>query len=340
MRALVTGGGGFLGLYLVEQLVARGDTVRVLCRGTYPRLAALGVEVHSGDIRDVTGVIQACHGMDIVFHAAAVSGIWGSWQHYHGINTLGTENVIAGCRYGDVQRLVYTSSPSVVYDGQDHRNANESLPYPASYLCHYPHSKALAEQAVLSANCVNGLATVALRPHLIWGPRDNHLIPRLLARARAGRLRRVGRGDNLISMSYVENAAAAHLQAADRLAPGSPVAGRAYFINEPEPVSLWKWVDEILSLAGLPGVKKSISPAAAYAAGAMLESLYKVARLPGEPSMTRFLAQQLGSSHHYSVARAVRDFGYTPVVEVEEGMRRLAADLRNSESAARRPNGS
>src|SRR5579863_101372 len=161
-HALVTGGGGFLGLYIVEQLVARGDTVRVLCRGKYPRLGELGVESISGDIRDPAAVASACAGVDTVFHTAAVSGIWGSWQHYHGINSRGTENVIAACRAQHVARLVYTSSPSVIYDGQDHPGANESLPYPTSYLCHYPHSKALAEQAVLAANAIDGLATTAL----------------------------------------------------------------------------------------------------------------------------------------------------------------------------------
>jgi nucleoside-diphosphate-sugar epimerase len=226
IQALVTGGGGFLGLYIVEQLVARGDKVRVLCRGTYPRLRELGVECLSGDVRDPAAVSRACAGVDAVFHVAAVSGIWGPWEHYHGINTVGTENLLAGCRANQVPRLIYTSSPSVIYDGRDHRNANESLNYPAQYLCHYPHSKALAERAVLAANGAEGLATVALRPHLIWGPRDNHLIPRIVARARSGKLRRVGRGDNLISMSYVENAAHAHLLAADRLAPHSPVAGQ------------------------------------------------------------------------------------------------------------------
>jgi len=188
MRALVTGGGGFLGLYIVEQLVARGDAVQVLCRGSYPSLAELGVECIAGDVRDAQAVEAACAGIDTVFHVAAVSGIWGPWEHYHGINTLGTKNVIAGCRKHAVPRLVYTSSPSVVYDGNDHCDADESLPYPMKYLCHYPHSKALAEQAVLGANDAH-LATAALRPHLIWGPRDNHLIPRLIERARSGKLR-------------------------------------------------------------------------------------------------------------------------------------------------------
>lgn len=328
MHALVTGGGGFLGLYIVEQLAARGDRVRVLCRGNYPRLNELGVECIPGDVRDPVAVDRACAGVETVFHVAAVSGIWGPWEHYHGINTLGTENVITGCHKHGVARLVYTSSPSVIYDGRDHAGANESLPYPPSYLCHYPHSKALAERAVLAASQSGGLTTCALRPHLIWGPRDNHLIPRLIARARSGRLRRVGRGENLISMSYVENAAHAHLLSADRLVPGSPLCGQAYFINEPEPVNLWQWIDDLLALAGLPSVRKSISSRVAYAVGAVLETVYSAAHLSGEPPMTRFLAQQLGGTHYYDTSKAARDFGYAPLVSVAEGLRRLEPELR------------
>ena len=330
-QALVTGGGGFLGLYIVEQLVARGDSVRVLCRGTYPRLVELGVECISGDVRERASVASACAGIDTVFHVAAVSGIWGPWQYYYGINTQGTENVIAACRSQRVARLIYTSSPSVIYDGHDHRGADETLPYPTNYLCHYPHSKALAEQAVLAANGIGGLATTALRPHLIWGPRDNHLVPRLVARAKSGKLRRVGPGDNLISMSYVENAAHAHLLAADRLALGSPVAGQAYFINEPEPVNLWQWIDELLALAGLPPVQKSISRSMAYAAGALLEAAFRLAPAAGEPPMTRFLAQQLGGTHYYNIGKAACDFNYKPIVSVADGLQKLEQDLRNRE---------
>jgi nucleoside-diphosphate-sugar epimerase len=328
MKALVTGGGGFLGLYITEQLVARGDDVRVLCRGQYPRLDELGVETVRGDVRDADAVQTACAGREVVFHTAAVPGIWGPWQHYYSINTVGTQNVIDACLTAGVAKLVYTSTPSVVYDGRPHEGADESLPYSRKFLCHYPHSKALAEQAVLQTNGRRGLATAALRPHLIWGPRDNHLVPRLIRRAQSGRLRRVGDGENLISMSYVENAAAAHLQAADRLALGSPVAGQAYFINEPQPVKLWQWVDELLALAGLPPLRRSISAGAAYRVGAGLEWIYKLCRLPGEPPMTRFLASQLSGSHYYSIGKAQRDFGYRPLFTIEQGMQRLAGEAR------------
>jgi len=256
VNALVTGGGGFLGRYIVERLVARGDRARVLGRRAYPELEALGVETIRGDVADRPTAVEACRGMDVVFHAAALPGIGVRWEPYYRVNTLGTRYILEGCLEHRVGRLVYTSSPSVTFDGTDQLGVDESAPYPTQWLAHYPHSKALAEQQVLKASGVEGLLCCALRPHLIWGPRDRHLIPRLLARARSGRLRRVGDGTNRIDMIYVENAADAHLQAADALKPGSPVAGQAYLLSQGEPVNCWQWIDQILALAGLPPIRK------------------------------------------------------------------------------------
>ena len=323
MHALVTGGGGFLGLYIVEQLLAVGHQVRVFCRGDYPALRRPGITVVRGDVRDAEAVRTACESVDCVFHTSAVIGVWGPWAHYYSINTVGTRNVIEACRFGGVRRLIYTSSPSVVFDGQDHRNAEESLPYPTSWLCHYPHSKALAEQAVLAAN-TESLKTVSLRPHLIWGPRDNHLIPRLIQRAKSGRLRRIGNGNNEVSVSYVENAAAAHLQAEASLRTSDAAAGKAYFVNDPEPVNLWNWINELLSRVSISTVSKSISKKSAWRTGAAMELLWKV--LPGEPPMTRFVAAQLAGSHSYRIAAAQRDFGYAPPFTMEEGLQKLSED--------------
>ncbi|MFK7779002.1 MAG: NAD-dependent epimerase/dehydratase family protein [Gimesia sp.] len=327
MKALVTGGGGFLGLYIVEQLLDAGQTVRVFCRGEYPRLKELNVETVQGDIRDVAAVQRACEGVDTVYHTAAVSGIWGPWDYFYSINTQGTLNILEACKKQGVSRLIYTSSPSVVYDGSAHENANENLSYSREYLCHYPHTKMLAEKAVLAANGEKGFATVALRPHLIWGPRDNHLVPRLIQRAKSGRLRQVGEGTNLVSMSYVENTAAAHLQAAAMLFHDSPLGGQAYFINEPEPVLLWEWINQLLEAAGLPPVQKQISVKAAKRVGAVLEFVYRVLHLPGEPPMTQFLAAQLSSSHYYDISRARHDFGYQPRIDFAEAMRRMQSEL-------------
>jgi 2-alkyl-3-oxoalkanoate reductase len=307
---------------VVEQLAARGDEVRAFARGRYPELEALGVESVQGDIRDADAVTAACRGVEAVIHTAAIAGIWGPWDFYYGINTLGTQNVVAACRKHGVGRLVYSSSPSVTFDGGDQEGVDESAPYPDRWLCHYPHTKALAEQHVLSAGG-DDLLTCSLRPHLIWGPRDQHLIPRLLDRARRGKLIRVGDGRNLIDMIYVENAAAAHLQALDALRPGSPVCGRAYFISQGAPVNCWEWINEVLALANLPPVKRSISFPTAWRLGRAMELAYGAFRIQSEPRMTRFLAAQLAKHHYFDISRARSDFGYRPEISTEEGMRRL-----------------
>jgi nucleoside-diphosphate-sugar epimerase len=327
VNALVTGAGGFLGQYIVEQLVARGDKVRALCRGTYAALDALGVETVRGDLTDRDATLAACRGMDAVFHVAGKTGIWGAWSDYYRVNVVGTRYVVEGCIAHGVRRLVYTSTPSVIFDASDQKGVDESVPYPKRWLCHYPHSKALAEQHVLAASGAGELLTCSLRPHLIWGPRDQHLIPRLIARARSGRLSRVGNGENLIDVIYVENAAEAHLLAADALCPGSPVAGRAYFLSQGEPVNCWQWLGQVLSAAGLPPVGRSISFSAAWALGTALEAAYALLRIKSEPPMTRFLAAQLAKSHYFNISRARNDFGYRARVSTAEGMARRAADL-------------
>jgi nucleoside-diphosphate-sugar epimerase len=335
LHALVTGAGGFLGHYVAKQLVARGDRVRVLTRVRNPELDALGVEYRLGVVQNQADVLEAFRGpqpLDCVFHVAGKAGIWGRWYDYLDVNVNGTLHVLAACQEFLVPRLVYTSSPSVTFDGRDQCGIDESAPYPERWLAHYPRSKALAEQAVLDANGKEGLWTCALRPHLIWGPGDQHLIPRLIDRARQGQLRRVGDGSNRIDTIFVENAAEAHLLAADRLVGGSPVCGRAYFLSQGEPVNCWQWIDEVLALAGLPPVRKTISFRAAYSAGAVLEAAWWVLGRTNEPRMTRFLAAQLATSHYFNLTRAREDLGYEPRVSIAEGMERMRAWLREARS--------
>jgi 2-alkyl-3-oxoalkanoate reductase len=322
MKALVTGGGGFLGGAIVRLLRERGDEVRSFSRGEHPELARLGVEQARGDVAVREDVLQAAAGCDIIFHVAAKAGVWGNAADYHRTNVLGTENVIAACRAHSIKRLVYTGSPSVVFAGGDVEGGDESLPYPEHYEAHYPRTKAMAERLVLAANGPD-LATVSLRPHLIWGPGDNHLVPRIVARGKAGKLRRIGDRPCLVDTVYVDNAAQAHLLAADRLAPGAAPAGRAYFITNGEPIPLWEMVDRILACAGLPPVERRISPRAAYAAGLVCEGLWTIFRLPGEPPMTRFVARELATAHWFDISAARRDLGYIPEVSLAEGLDRL-----------------
>jgi nucleoside-diphosphate-sugar epimerase len=322
-RALVTGATGFLGRYLVRQLIDSGYEVRGLVRKRDEALAASGVDLVHGDLRSIDPIRSACRDVDVVFHVASVSGIWGNWKHFHSNNVVSTRNVVQACQENGVERMVYTSSPSVTFNGEHQINTDETAPYPSKFLANYPRSKAMAEQHVLQANDDTALKTCAIRPHLIWGPGDRHLIPRLIDRARAGKLRRVGDGTNMIDNIYVENAAIAHIQAAERLEAGSPVCGHAYFVSQSDPVNCWDWINEILQMSGLPRVRRSISYYWAYRLGYMLERYHEMFDIEREPRMTRFLAGQLAKSHYFDVSRARRDFGYAPVISIEQGMKRL-----------------
>ena len=329
MKALVTGGGGFLGGVIVRMLRERGDQVRSYSRGTYPELEKLGVEQAQGDLTDREALLKAAQGCDIIFHVAAKAGIWGGYDEFYQANVIGTENVLAACRAHGIGKLVYTSSPSVVFDGTDVDGGDESLPYPVHFEAHYPRTKAEAEQLVLAANGAK-LVTTALRPHLIWGPGDNHLVPRIIAKGKSGRLRRIGTRPCLVDTVYVDNAARAHLQAAAKLAPGSTLAGKAYFISNGEPIALWEMVNKILAAGGVAPVTKSVSPQAAYTIGSICEKIWGWFRLPGEPPMTRFVAKELATAHWFDISAAKRDFGYQPEVTTEEGLQRLAVWLQKS----------
>lgn len=329
--ALVTGGGGFLGGAIVRQLLAQGIAVRSFARGDYPELAALGVEVLQGDLADADAVTRACAGCDLVFHVAARPGVWGSYQEFFRPNVHGTENIIAACHGHGISRLVYTSSPSVVFDGRDMEGVDESVPYPTHYHAHYPRTKAIAERMALKANGAK-LSTVALRPHLIWGPGDNHLFPRLVNRAREGSLKIVGDGANKVDTIYIDNAAGAHLRAAATLAPDAPQAGKAYFVSQGEPVVLSEMINRLLGAAGMAPVTKSVPAGVAYAVGAALEAVHTVLRIKAEPRMTRFLARELSTSHWFDIGAARRDFGYEPEVTTEEGLARLAAWFAQDEA--------
>ena len=329
MKALVTGGGGFLGSNLVRALRARGDEVRVLARGDYPELRVLGVETVRGDITDTAATAQACVGMDVVFHTAAKAGGWGDPKEYEAINVTGTQHVVDGCKQAGVPVLVHTSSPSVVHSDGDIEGADESIPYATHFTAHYPRTKALSEQLARAASDAR-LQVVALRPHFIWGPGDRHLLPRLLARAKTGRLRRIGSRDPKSDTIYIDNCVHAHLLAADRLRAGAPLGGKTYFVSDDEPIGVWTMADRMIACAGVGPVTKSIPAGVAYAAGATLEALHWLLRLDAEPLITRFAASELSHAQWFNIGAAKKDLGYAPLVTVEEGLRRLAQSLQAS----------
>ena len=332
-KIAVTGGGGFIGKALVKTLVQQDCQVVVIGRNPYPDLLALGVDCRQGDIRDRHFLEAAFAGCTTVFHVAAKAGIWGPRHEYFAINTLGTENVLAACRENNVRHLVYTSTPSVVFDRSDINGGDESLPYARKTLCHYAASKIAAERTVLQAN-ETMLRTVAIRPHLVWGPGDQHLIPRLLERGGAGQLKIVGNGQNRVDIAYIDNVVHAHLLAAENLQDAGTAAGQAFFIGQQQPVRLWEWINALFTQMGIAQVTRRIPFPLAYAVGAVLEGAAKLAKQSNEPRMTRFLAHQLAQSHWFLHQRAETVLGYREQVSTEAGMVRLLAWLREEKSGS------
>ncbi|XOF35212.1 MAG: NAD-dependent epimerase/dehydratase family protein [Candidatus Electrothrix sp. YB6] len=326
-NVLVTGGGGFIGLALVRELCRQGRAVRVLGRHRYPAAEAVGAVCIRGDIRDQVAVRQAADGCDTVFHVAAKAGIWGPFEEYYAVNVLGTLNVLAACSELGIRTLVHTSTPSVVFDGADLEGADESLPYSSRPFCAYAATKILAEQHVLR-NSSDQLRTAAIRPHLVWGPGDTNLIPRLMARGREGSLRIVGSGRNRVDIAYIDNVVRAHLLAADNLAGEGSAAGHAFFIGQQEPVELWPWINDLFARTGVSPVTARVSLRTAKAAGWLLEKVYGLLQIRRESKMTRFLAEQLAMSHWFSKKKAETLLGYREDVSTEQGMERLVSWLR------------
>lgn len=333
MKALVTGGGGFLGGAIVRELLSRGDEVRSYSRGTYPELAALGVDQRQGDLTFPSKLADAAAGCDVVFHVAAKVGLWGSYDEFYRTNVIGTRNVLTACERAGVRRLVFTGSPSVVFGGGDIAGVDESALIPDTFDSFYSKTKAISEDMALAAASAK-LAVVSLRPHLVFGPGDHHIAPRIIAQRRAGKLRRIGGFNKLVDVTYVDDAARAHVAAAARLAVDPAISGRAYFLSQGDPRPLWDIVGMILAAADLPPVEESVPLWAAKAAAYAYEGAYRALRVKREPPVTRFLVKNLTTAHWFDISAAKRDLDWRPQVTIEEGMRRLRKWLLESNALA------
>lgn len=321
-KILVTGGGGFLGSAICKLLVANSYQVRSFSRRIYPHLEALGVECVQGDLQTASAVVKATAGVDAVIHTAAKAGVWGRPRAFYQANVVGTRNVIDAMHRCGVKRLVYTSSPSVVFQGKDIVHASEKIPLASKHMASYPQTKAQAEAMVLAATEPNdGMLTVALRPHLIWGPGDPHILPRLGAMAKKGRLFQIGDGTNKVDVTFVDNAALAHVQALQALQAGAGIGGKAYFIGQDKPVVLWDFIGKMLAADNIRWQTKTLPYPLAYAAGALCEWLFaSLGIYHRDPPMTRFAAFSLAKSHHFDHSAARRDFGYQPQVSTADGL--------------------
>lgn len=324
MRILVTGGGGFLGTYIIKELLKNPTyIVTNFSRHSYAHLEEIGVPTIKGDLRKREDIEKALEGIEAIFHVAALAGVWGKFEDYYDINYLGTKNLLEVAREKGVQKFVYTSTPSVVFNNGDLMGVGEEQPYAEKFLNAYSETKTMAEKLVLTMNDGESFLTCAIRPHLIWGPGDPHLFPRVIQKGKLGKLRIVGDGENLVDIIYVENAALAHVLAFENLKPGSKVAGEAYFVGQERPVKLWDFINQVLGYLKIEPVMRSIDVSSAYRLGWLLEKVYGLLGIKKpEPPMTRFVALNLGKSHYFSHEKAKRDFGYVPKISIEEGLKK------------------
>lgn len=317
MRILVTGGQGFLGGALVRGLLAHRYTaaeITVTARRPAPDLEALGVKVARVDLRQREAAIEVTRDVELIFHTAAKAGVWGDFSEYHAINVDATNHLLEGAQRHGVRYFVHTSSPSVTFPGHCEIDVDESSPYAKNPLNPYCLTKIAAEKAVLAADHPDGLRTLALRPHLIYGPNDPHLLPRVFDAASRGRLIRVGDGLNRVDVTHIDDTVAAHLAVLSRL--GDPeIWAKPYFITSGQPVLLWDWLDRLLFWKGLPPCRHALALRPAVALGTLMEWVYRLLRVRREPRLTRFSALQLGCSHTYSIERARRLLGYAPAVD-------------------------
>jgi nucleoside-diphosphate-sugar epimerase len=326
-RYIITGGGGFVGKALGKALRAQGHEVLSLARGTYPELEQLGITTAKVDISsNIESWCELFKGYDGVFHTAAKVDMWGPYEGFFQTNVIGTRNIIQACKRAGVKHLVFTSSPSVIHDGNNLEGIDESYPYPNHFDAAYPETKAIAEREVLAANDGVTLCTVSLRPHLIWGPGDTNLIPTILQRAQAGRLTRIGDGSNKVDLTYIDDCVQAHIAAMRALEQGkSDVFGKAYFISQGDPVPMWGWIDQLLIKHNLPPVTRSIPKSLAVGIAWIFEWVAKGLNLCGvrfKPLLTRFLVSEMSTHHYFSIKAAQRDLGYQPSCTINEAMER------------------
>jgi 2-alkyl-3-oxoalkanoate reductase len=335
-HSLVTGGSGFIGRALVSALRERGDLVTVVDLGARPYRD--DVTFVDADVRDREAMGRAIEGVDTVFHnASIVHTKRNREQTVWEVNLGGSRNVLEACVASGVPRLIYVSSASAVYEGKDIENGTEALPYARVSQAPYADSKIAAEREILEANGRGGVATCAIRPHVVFGPGDNRFLPAILERARNGKLRfSVGwRNDKLSDFTYVTNVSDALLLADERLGPGSPVAGQAYFITNGEPMPFFDFVNWILRELDMPQIRYAVPYPVAYAAAAIAETLdtLRGGTLNAEDGLSRFAVKYMCTHHYFSIDKARRELGYEPRVSLAEGVRISVEHLKAAQAA-------
>lgn len=323
MRVLVTGATGFLGSHLVDRCIEQGDRVRCLVRES-SNLDYLkryqDIEFSYGSLMDEDVIDKAMEGIEVVYHAAARSADWGTRRQFWESNYLGAIHVLRSCKKAGVKRLVYVSTPGVVYDYTDHVHIDESQPYPRKFANYYCEAKARAEQEILAANDPDGLVTVAIRPHAIWGPRDLiGFVPRIVARMVERRMVRIAGANNAsIDMTYVTDAADACILAGK----SNRCAGKPYFISDGEETKIAEFMHRLCQVFDLPSPSITLPKSLAWAIAYISDLVWQIPCLAEnyEPVVTRYAVGMATNRTTHDISAAKRDLGYEPKVNVELGL--------------------
>ena len=318
--AFVTGGSGFIGGRLIDRLVADGWRVRALARSGASAgvVADHGAEAVRGDLADVAAMADGARGCDVTFHLAAHLGDWGRPEDFERGNVQGTANVVEACRRSGVGRMIHVGTEAAILAGQPLVEADESVPLRPDSPALYSASKARAEALVLAANG-DGLETVVVRPRFVWGRGDTTLLPRMVEMVKEGRFAWIGGGRHQTSITHVDNVVEGLVLAADGAVPG-----HAYFVTDDETVVFRDFVTRLLATQGVEAPRRSVPAPVARAVAATGEALWRRLPLRGEPPLTRFVVWVSSLDTTLDDSRARREFGYAPVVTLEQGLAELA----------------
>ncbi|MDD4092003.1 MAG: NAD-dependent epimerase/dehydratase family protein [Smithellaceae bacterium] len=319
--SLVSGATGFLGCRLAETLAGQGLRVRALARTTsdLKRLSGAGIGVVLGDVGDRLSLERAVEGQEVVFHTAGLVTDWGNADEFMRVNRDGTANVIDACRRMGVKHLIHISSLTVLGLPRDGRRIDEESPYVAAPSDPYTQSKIAAEQLAQAAQGQHGLRVTILRPGAIWGAGDTLFVPRLVALMRRGRMPCVGRGENLIGLSHVDNLVQGCMLAMER----PERAGQIYHITDGEPVTLRQALNAIADAHQAARPRFSLPAGMLLFAAAWAEQAARWHIGPEPPVMTRYSVRMLASHCRYDIGKARRELGYEPLVNFSRGVAAL-----------------
>ncbi|AYE99109.1 KR domain-containing protein [Mycobacterium paragordonae] len=325
---LVTGGSGFVGANLVKTLLERGHRVRSFDRAPSPLPQHPKLEVLQGDITDKAVCEAAVDGIDTIIHTAAIIDLMGGAsvteeyrQRSFSVNLGGTQNLVEAGQKAGVKRFVYTASNSVVMEGQNIANGDETMPYTKRFNDLYTETKVAAEQYVLSQNGVDGMLTCSIRPSGIWGTGDQTMFRKLFESVIKGHTKvLVGPKSVKLDNSYVHNLIHGFILAGEHLVPGGSAPGQAYFINDGEPINMFEFARPVVEACGEKWPTIRIPAPPVRLAMTAWQRLHFQFGAPA-PLLEPLAIERVAINNYFSIEKARRDLGYEPLFTTEQALK-------------------